>query len=104
MDNGELNMLSTKNVCITLGVIFGLLVYTYDLFAIPCTILLMSGAIQSFEISLKRKKLFENHIDLKLKSYEYILGEMKKENEKLKSDIESIKIRQNVSAVYGVVK
>lgn len=95
------DVVSTKNVCMIIGVIFGILMYYCSVFVIPSSILLIIGGIQMFEISKKRKKLFEEHINFKLKSYEDEHATIKKDYEKMKSDLESFKNKVNITQAYG---
>lgn len=94
-------IINTKSVCLGLGIILaGLTVFDY-LLIFPSCILLIIGGILSFEITKKRKKIFEDHISYKIEKYEEIQQQMKKDYDKIKTEVESIRLRQGVSSVYG---
>lgn len=98
MENYNIN---TKNICLLLGVLFGVLINYNYLYYIPCTLLLLISGIQSFEISKKMKK---SHIELlnhKLKSYEDTINMFINEQNKLKTEIDSIKSKMGVSQMFG---
>ncbi len=54
-----------------------------------------------FELSQKRRKFFEEHLNFKLKSYEEDHVLIKKEYEKMKTELESFKNKVNITQMYG---
>lgn len=94
-------MINTKNVMLSLGVIFGALTCVCVLYVIPCCLLLIISAIHSFEMSIKRRKMIEVYLDTKLKSYEDEKDSLKRDFDKIKLDLENFKSRISVTQMYG---
>lgn len=97
----ENNIVNTKNICLFLGVTFGLLINYNYLYFIPSCLLLIISGIQTFEITKKNKKYHTEYLDHKLKSYEDIINKYANEQNKIKSDVESIKNKLGVSQIFG---
>lgn len=93
--------MNTKNITLFLGVCFGIAIYFCDFYVLPCFMLLIIAAIQTFEMTNKKKRMIEEHLDHKLKIYEEERDLLKKDFDKVKSDLENYKNRLNVSQMYG---
>lgn len=93
--------ISSRNVCLLIGVIFGCILPISYLFAIPSALLIIVGGIQMFEVTKSRKKAFETHVSFKLENFEKFLEEIKKENKILKVEVESLKTKLNISSFYN---
>lgn len=95
------DIISSKNICLFLGVVFGLLI-DYSLFYfIPSIMLFTISGIQTFELSQKKKKYFEDFLNHKLDKYEDSLKDLKKDCDKNRTDLDSLKMRQNISGAYN---
>ncbi len=90
-----------KEICLGLGVVFGGLIIFSGMFAIPCALLLSIAGVQLFEVGIKKKQFFERFIENKFQSYEISIVDLKSQVDKHKSEIESMRMRMNVSSVYG---
>lgn len=94
-------MINTKNVTLLIGVAFGVCIYFCYLYFIPCCLLLVISAIYTFEISVKKKKMIEEHLNFKLKTYEEDRDTLKKDFDKIKVDLENFKSKISVTQMYG---
>lgn len=96
----EDNLVKTRNICLFIGMVFGVCIHFDIMYSIPCGILLLISGIHLLEFSVKQKKMFESYLQDKLISYEKLLSEIKKEQEKIKADVTKL----NLSTVYGARK
>lgn len=90
-------MKDLKVICIISGIIFGLLIYLCSFFALPSSILLIIGGIQMFEYSHKQKTLLKESVKAELKQQEDMISVIKKDYDKLKIDLDSLKMKQGFS-------
>jgi hypothetical protein len=95
-------ILSEKNICLVLGVIFGTLACLNIIYIIPSSILLVLSGIQSFEFSKKKKRFVEDLLSLKLKKYEQEVLLLKEEMEKTRVEFSSLKNKFNFSQMHGM--
>lgn len=94
-------MINTKNITLLLGVVFGVSIYFCVLYAIPCCLLLLVNFVYSLEMTAKKKRMIEEHLNFKLKSYEEERDILRKEFDKIKLDFDNFKSKISVTQMYG---
>lgn len=94
-------LLEHKNICLILGVLFGLLSATSWQFLVTSSIFLIIFAIYSFEIVSNDKKELKVELDNKLLENDKFLKEYKKEIDKMKGELETLKNRLNFNSMFG---
>lgn len=93
--------MNSRNITLILGVIFGLLMIYKIEYYVPCGILLLINGIHTFEFSNRKKKELEDKIYSNIKEFEMTVDNYQKEVHKLKTEFESLKMKINVSNMYG---
>lgn len=88
--------INIKNVCLLLGVLFSFFIYFNSFYVVTSTILFIIFSLHILEITEKKKKILKDTLNKKIKEHEEKIEEFRKENLKLKSEVESIKLRLNI--------